>query len=78
MGRLPVPVETMLSEGALAACELITPTTEAVNPGVCLCTCDFLWLHYLVSNRSLAFSLSVLVSEKCSSPPSTSYPHTLS
>ena len=59
VGTLPVPVETMLSEGASAPCELITPTTEAVNPGVCLCTCDLLWLHYLFS--TLAFRLSMFV-----------------
>ena len=55
VGTLPVPVETMLSEGALAACELITPTTEAVNPGVCLCTCDLLWLHYFFSKCYIGF-----------------------
>ena len=52
VGTVPVPVETMLSEGASAPCELITPTTCAaacetitsatgtVNPGLCLCTSD--------------------------------------
>ena len=45
VGRLPVPVETVFSEGALEACETITPTSETmtptsgpVNQGVCLCT----------------------------------------
>ena len=40
VGTLPVPVETMLSEGASAACETITSATETVNPGVYLCTSD--------------------------------------
>ena len=33
VGTLPVPVETMLSEGASAPCELITPATGTINPG---------------------------------------------
>ena len=40
VGTLPVPVETMLSEGASAACETITSATGTVNPGLCLCTSD--------------------------------------
>ena len=46
VGTLPVLVETMLSEGASAPCELITPTTEAVNPGVCLCTSDLNYIGF--------------------------------
>ena len=34
VGTLPVPVERMLSEGALAPCEIITPAPRPVNPGV--------------------------------------------
>ena len=57
MGTLPIPVETMLSEGASAPCELITPTTEAVNPGVCLCTSDLCCI--LIA--TLVFGLSMFV-----------------
>ena len=38
VGVLPIPVETVFSEGASEACETITPAPGPVNPGVCLCT----------------------------------------
>ena len=45
VGTLPIPVETVLSEGDSEACgtftptsETITPTSGPVNQGVCLCT----------------------------------------
>ena len=38
VGVLPIPVETVLSEGASEACETFTPAFGPVNPGVCLCT----------------------------------------
>ena len=38
LGTLPIPVETVFSEGASEACETITPAPGPVNPGVCLCT----------------------------------------
>ena len=54
VGTLPVPVETMLSEGASAPCELITPNIEAVNPGVCLCT------MYVKLSAVMFLSLSIM------------------
>ena len=66
VGTLPVPVETMLSEGALAACELITPTTEAVNPGECLCTSDLCCINCYINCFFMTINVCVYI-----------HPHTL-
>ena len=34
VGTLPIPVETVFSEGASEACRTVTPATGPVNPGV--------------------------------------------
>ena len=38
VGKLPVPVAAVFSEGASEACETITPAPGPLTSGVCLCT----------------------------------------
>ena len=38
VGTLPIPVETVFSEGASEACETFTPASGSVDTGVYLCT----------------------------------------
>ena len=45
VGTLPIPVETVFSEGASEACETNTPAPGPVNPGVCLCTLICVIVH---------------------------------
>ena len=42
VGTLPIPVETVFSESALAGCETVTPATRPVNQGVYLCSNVFM------------------------------------